>query len=58
MVVSCKMPPLEIGDAVQSGSNPISYGTIKWIGEFMGCHEKIAGVEMVEKALFASLLIS
>ena len=47
MKVSCNMPPLEVGDAVQSGSNPISYGTIKWIGEFSGFHEEIAGIEMV-----------
>ena len=49
MEVSRNMPRLEVGDAVQRGSNPISYGTIKWIGEFSGSHEKIAGVEMVKK---------
>ena len=49
------VPRLEIGDAVQSNSNPISYGTIKWIGEFLGSHEKIAGVEMVKK-LFTNLI--
>ena len=55
MGVSHNMPRLEVGDAVQSGSNPISYGTIKWIGEFLGCHEKIAGVEMVKTALYLYL---
>ena len=43
------MPQLEIGDAVQSGSSPISYGTIKWIGELSGSRGLIAGVEMVRK---------
>ena len=55
MGVSRNMPPLEVGDAVQSGSNPISYETIKWIGEFSGFHEKIAGIEMVKKLCTTSL---
>ena len=41
------MPPLEEGDAIQSGNNPVSYGTIKWIGELPGSVGPIAGVEMV-----------
>ena len=43
------MPALEVGDAIQSGNNPVSYGTIKWIGEILGCRGFIAGVEMVLK---------
>ena len=49
MEVSHNIPRLEVGDAIQSGSNLISYGTIKWIGKFSGFSEKIAGVEMVKK---------
>ena len=41
------IPPLEVGDAIQSGNNPICYGTIKWIGIFPGSKELFAGVEMV-----------
>ena len=40
---------LEVGDAIQSGYNPVSYGTIKWIGEIPGSRGLIAGVEMVLK---------
>ena len=43
-----QMPQLEIGSAIQIGSNPI-YGTIKWIGELSGSRGLIAGVEMVRK---------
>ena len=55
--VSHNTPQLEVGDAVQSGINPASYGTIKWIGELSGFHELIAGVEMVKK-LCAIVLIN
>ena len=41
------LPPLEVGDAVQSSNNPVAYGTIKWIGELPGSKELIAGLEMV-----------
>ena len=49
MEASHDMPPLEVGDAIQSGNNPVSYGTIKWIGEIQGSRGLIAGVEMVLK---------
>ena len=38
---------LEVGDAVQSNSNPHHYGTIQFIGELRGAVGLIAGVEMV-----------
>ena len=47
MEESRNMLPLELEDAVQSGNNPILYGTIKWIGELPGSVGLIAGVEMV-----------
>ena len=48
MEISYNMHRLEVGDAIQIGSNPI-YGTIKWIGELSGSRGLLAGVEMVRK---------
>ena len=58
--VSHNTPQLKVpvGDAVQSGINPTSYGTIKWIGGLSGSHELIAGVEMVKKLCTIDLLLN
>ena len=44
---SDKIPALKVGDAIQCGSHPVYYGTIKWIGNLPGSVRLIAGVEMV-----------
>ena len=44
---SDNVPTLKVGDAIQSGSNPVSYGTIKWIGNLPDIVRLIAGVEIV-----------
>ena len=44
---SDKVPALKVGNAIQGGSDPVYYGTIKWIGNLPGSVRLIAGVEMV-----------